>query len=314
MTATRPRVRHTYLSHHLDSTRWESYTPRDDDVVIATYIKSGTTWMQAIVSHLIFQDLQARSLMEVSPWIDTSLWPITRVELAKLLDAMEHRRFLKSHLPLDGLPFYPAVKYIVVGRDARDVFLSLWNHYRNYTPEFYERANQPAHIKRPLPPCPVDIREFWRQWTTRGWFAWESQGYPFWSILHHTQTWWDFRHLPNILFVHYNDLLQDLEGEIRRVARYLEIDASEELLSRIAHAVSFGTMKRQADRLVPDHEVTFSSGARVFVNKGTTGRWRAVLDEEDLKLYEAAVARELPSDCARWLENGRLVNSEASTS
>jgi aryl sulfotransferase len=265
--------------------------------------------MQGIVSHLIFQDMQTRSLMDLSPWIDTSLWPITREELAMVLDAMEHRRFLKSHLPLDGLPFYPTVKYIVVGRDARDVFMSLWNHYRNYTPEFYERANRPAHVERPLPRCPEDVREFWRQWMSRGWFEWESQGYPFWSILHHTQTWWEFRHLPNILFVHYNDLLQDLEGEIRRVAGYLEIDASEAFVSDIAHAVSFDTMKQQADRLVPDHDVTFNSGAQVFVNKGTIGRWRAVLDEEDLTLYEAAVTRELSPDCARWLENGRLMDS-----
>jgi aryl sulfotransferase len=309
MTSTQPRVRHSYLNHHLDSTRWESYTMRDDDIIIATYVKSGTTWMQAIVSHLIFQDLQLRSLMDVSPWVDTSLWPITWENLAKLLGSMEHRRFLKSHLPLDGLPFYSQVKYIVVGRDARDVFMSLWNHYRNYTPEFYERANQPAHVKRPLPRCPEDVREFWRQWMTKGWFEWESDGYPFWSILHHTQTWWDFRHLPNILFVHYNDLLQDLKGGIRRVARFLEIGASEEILSYIARAVSFGSMKRQADRLVPDHEVTFRSGAQVFVNKGTIGRWQAVLDEEDLKLYEAAVARTLSPDCAWWLENGRLMNS-----
>jgi aryl sulfotransferase len=254
-------------------------------------------------------NLAREPLMDVSPWVDTSLWPITWENLAKLLGSMEHRRFLKSHLPLDGLPFYSQVKYIVVGRDARDVFMSLWNHYRNYTPEFYERANQPAHVKRPLPRCPEDVREFWRQWMTKGWFEWESDGYPFWSILHHTQTWWDFRHLPNILFVHYNDLLQDLKGGIRRVARFLEIGASEEILSYIARAVSFGSMKRQADRLVPDHEVTFRSGAQVFVNKGTIGRWQAVLDEEDLKLYEAAVARTLSPDCAWWLENGRLMNS-----
>ena len=306
MSATKPRVRHIYLNHHLDSTRWQAYTPRDDDIIIAPYMKSGTTWMQTIVSHLIFQDLQLRSLMEVSPWVDTRLWPITKMELAKVLNAIEHRRFLKSHLPLDGLPFYPTVKYIVVGRDARDVFLSLWNHYRNYTPEFYERANQPlGEDEQPLPRCPQDVRQFWRKWMTRGWFEWESQGYPFWSLLHHTQTWWDFRDLPNILFVHYNDLLQDLKGEILRVARFLEIDVSEGLLSDIAEAVSFGRMKRQADQLVPDHEVTFKSGAQVFVNKGTSGRWRSVLNEEDLELYEAVVARELSPACARWLEHGR---------
>ncbi|HEX6269321.1 MAG TPA: sulfotransferase domain-containing protein [Anaerolineales bacterium] len=310
MKTGQPQVRHTYLNHHLDSTRWECYTPRDNDIIIATSVKSGTTWMQAIVSHLIFQDLQTRSLIELSPWVDTRLWPITKVELAKVLNALEHRRFLKSHLPLDGLPFYPTVKYILVGRDARDVFMSLWNHYRNYTPEFYERANQPLGAnEQPFPRCPQDVREFWRQWMTRGWFEWESEGYPFWSNLRHTQTWWDFRHLPNILFVHYNDLLKDLKGEIRRVARYLEIDVSEDLLTGIADALTLRSMKRQAEQLVPDHEVTFSAGAHVFVNKGGTGRWRAVLNEEDLKLYEAAVARELSPDCAGWLEHGGPVNS-----
>ena len=310
MLRTESRVRHTYLNHHLDSNRWESYTPRDDDIIIATYVKSGTTWMQAIVSHLVFQDLQPRSLMEVSPWVDTRLWPITKSELAEFLEAMGHRRFLKSHLPLDGLPYYPTVKHIIVGRDMRDVFMSLWNHYRNYTPEFYERANQSLDAtEQPLPRCPQDAREFWRQWMTRGWFEWESQGYPFWSNLHHIRTWWDFRHLPNILFVHYNDLLRDLKGEIRRVARYLEIDVSEDLLADIARAVSFDTMKRQAGRLVPDHEATFNSGAKVFVNKGTIGRWRAVLNEEDLKLYEDAIGKKLSPACARWLQNGRLVNS-----
>lgn len=309
MSTKQPRVRHIYLNHHLDSTRWECYMPRDDDIIISTYMKSGTTWMQAIVLHLIFQDLQTRSLMQLSPWVDTRLWPITKVELAKVLESMEHRRFLKSHLPLDGLPFYSTVKYILVGRDARDVFMSLWNHYRNYTPEFYERANQPLGAnEQPFPHCPQDVREFWRQWMTRGWFEWESEGYPFWSNLRHIQTWWDFRHLPNILFVHYNDLLKDLEGEIRRVARYLEIDVSEDLLTGIAGAVTFSSMKRQAEQLVPDHEVTFSTGAQVFVHKGGTGRWRAVLNEADLKLYEAAVAHELSPDCVRWLENGRIMN------
>ena len=307
MTNKLPSVRHTYVNHHLDSTRWQSYSPRDDDIVIATYIKSGTTWMQTIVSHLIFRDLQPRSLMEVSPWVDTRLWPITKNELAEFLDSMEHRRFLKSHLPLDGLPYYPSVKYIVVGRDGRDVFMSLWDHYQNYTREFYERANQPlGPDERSLPRCPEDVRKFWRMWMQKGWFDWESDGYPFWSISHHTQTWWDFSHLPNILFVHYNDLLKDLEGEIQRVANHLEIDVSERFRSDVAEAVTFGNMKKQADQLAPNHEETFHSGAKVFVNKGTIGRWRGVLNEENLQLYRDAVDRKLSPDCAQWLENGRL--------
>ncbi len=64
-------------------------------------------------------------------------------------------------------------------------------------------------------------------------------------------------------------------------------------------------MKKQVDQLVPDHEVTFKSGPQVFVNKGKTGRWRGVLDDEDLSLYKEAISNELSPDCAHWLEHGR---------
>ena len=57
MAGSLPRVEHIYQNHFLDSTRWDHLRPRDDDIVVATPYKSGTTWMQSIVLHLIFQDL-----------------------------------------------------------------------------------------------------------------------------------------------------------------------------------------------------------------------------------------------------------------
>ena len=47
-----------------------AYRPRHDDVIVATPYKSGTTSMQAIVLHLIFQDLEVRDVDGLSPWID----------------------------------------------------------------------------------------------------------------------------------------------------------------------------------------------------------------------------------------------------
>ena len=37
------------------------------------------------------------------------------------LENQTHRRFIKTHLPLDGIVYHPQIKYIVVGRDPRDV-------------------------------------------------------------------------------------------------------------------------------------------------------------------------------------------------
>jgi len=299
-----PRIEHIYQSHQLNSTHWERFVARDDDIVDATSVKSGTTWMQNIVRHLIFPDPETRPGLEVSPWIDSA---VTRInEAVTMLEAQQHRRFVKTHLPLDGLPYYAQVKYIVVTRDARDVFMSLWNHYRNFTPEWIERLNRiPAHVDRPFPPCPDDIHNFWREWMTRGWFEWESEGYPWWSNLRHTQTWWNFRHLPNILFVHFNDLLTNPADEIRRVVEYLNIDLPDERLPLIVDAVSFSSMKQNGEQIIGTMSAT-KGGAHTFFNSGTNGRWRGVLTDDDLELYEAAVARELTPDCAHWLEHGRL--------
>ena len=301
-----PAIKYIYQNHTLDSTRWEHYKPREDDIIVATPYKCGTTWMQTIILHLIFQDLQPRSLDTFSPWLDIRLPPLD--EVINLIENQEHRRCVKSHLPLDGIPYFPQVKYVVVGRDARDVFMSMWNHYSNYIPSVYDDTNNaPERVGEPFPMCPEDIREFWRGWISRGWFEWETEGYPFWSNLHHTQTWWDYRHLPNILFVHYNDLLQDLAREIRRVADYLDIQISDEVLASVANAVDFRSMKQAAEQIVPNAHTIWKAGAQTFINQGTNGRWRDILTEDDLQLYQAAMTRELTAECANWLEKGRFV-------
>src|SRR5215212_11884949 len=134
-----PQVEHLYQNYALDSTRWEHFRPREDDVVIATPYKSGTTWMQTIVMYLILQDLQPHSLDEFSPWFDARWNPLE--EMLDYLDAQPHRRALKCHIPLDAMRYYPQIKYIVVGRDPRDVFMSLWNHYSKHTPEMFDLMN-----------------------------------------------------------------------------------------------------------------------------------------------------------------------------
>jgi aryl sulfotransferase len=305
MANSLPQIEHVYQNWILDSTRWRHFTPRPDDIIVATPYKSGTTWMQTIVLHLIFQDLQIHPVNKLSPWLDRRILPLDAI--ISQLEAQTHRRCIKTHLPLDGLIYFPQVKYIVVGRDARDVFMSLWNHETHFTPEIQNVFDTtPGRVGDPHPLPPSDIREFWHNWITRGWFEWESEGYPHWSNMRHVQTWWNYRHLPNILFVHYNDLLKDLPGEIRRITDYLGITVAPEMLASISKLVTFSSMKEHAEQLLPGIDFSFTGGAQTFINKGTNGRWREVLTEDDLKLYDAAVARELTPECAAWLENGRL--------
>jgi aryl sulfotransferase len=257
-------VKHIYQNHHLDSLRWNFFATRDNDVVIATSYKAGTTWMQAIVANLIFSGKPLSApLDEVSPWLELRILPLEIV--LTLLERQTHRRFIKTHLPLDGLPFQPKLKYIYVARDARDVFMSFWNHYSNRTEAAMNLINlTPGRVGPELPRCSEDIHEVWRNWITRGWFQWETEGYPWWSNLRHVQSWWDYRHLENILFVHYADLLGDLEGEIRRVARFLKVEVPDAAWGSIVRNCAFAEMKASADKLKPMLNTTLKGGHRRF--------------------------------------------------
>lgn len=299
-----PQLIYTYQNHHLDSTRWAHFTPRDDDIVIATPYKSGTTWMQEIVLHLVFLGQQAPYRWEVSPWLDARFRPLE--EVLRMLEEQHHRRFIKTHLALDGLPFYPQVKYIVVGRDPRDVFMSLWNHYTSHTPDFIAFLNGlPGRVGDPFPPAPADIHDFWRGWISRGWFDWEQEGYPYWGNMHHMQTWWSFRHLPNILLVHFADLLANTAGQIRRIADFLEIAATDKQIAHIVQQTGLTAMRTRAEQGDARVKQIWADGSRSFFYKGTNGRWKGVLTDEELAMYEYTATSVLAPACKGWLEQGQ---------
>jgi aryl sulfotransferase len=296
-----------YQNHHLDSTRWDYFQSRSNDVVISTSYKAGTTWAQAIVAHLLFPDGDLPAPVgEMSPWLDMRTRPLELV--LNGLEAQAHRRFIKTHLPLDGLPYEDGIRYLYVARDARDVFMSLWNHYSNHTDEvFLSTNNTPGRVGDEFPRLPDDIHAFWRGWMTQGWFEWESDGWPYWSHLHHVQSWWNYRHLPNIQLVHYSDMIEDTEREARRIAAFLGIEVPETAWPGIVKAVSFTEMKKRGERYAPGGGEHWKGGAQTFLHKGTNGRWRDVLSKTDLALYDAACERVLTPDCRKWLENGGRV-------
>ena len=88
-TAALPRL---YQNHHFDSTRWDYFDSRDDDIIIGTSYKAGTTWAQAIVAHLLFPDGNLPGgPADMSPWLDMRIIPLEVVLNA--LAAQKHRRW-----------------------------------------------------------------------------------------------------------------------------------------------------------------------------------------------------------------------------
>src|SRR5215207_9753214 len=92
-----PKKTRELHSHHFDSTIWNDFTFRDDDIVIATYAKSGTTWMQQIIGQMLFGPDPELAVAELSPWLDLRV-PPKAVKLP-VVEAQTRRRFLKTHLP-----------------------------------------------------------------------------------------------------------------------------------------------------------------------------------------------------------------------
>jgi aryl sulfotransferase len=299
-----PERIHEYRNHHLDSTRWDRYSARDDDVIITTAYKAGTTWTQRIMASLILGPgpLYA-DLWEISPWIDSRYrGPIQPV--VERLEAQEHRRFVKSHLAADGVRFFPHAKYIVVGRDTRDVFMSLYNHYAAYTDTLYTKLNDADRPGPEFPRYTGAPRDLWARWISEGWFDWEPDGWPFWSHSHHLSTWWDVRDLPNVLLVHYADLKTDTEAEMRRIAAFCDIAVDDDAWPGLVASVGFDAMRAEA-RERDLMGASFEGGADRFFFKGTNGRWRDVLTDDDLARYDDNATRNLEPELRRWLEHGR---------
>ena len=303
-------TRRHYKSFIQDSARWDALVLRDDDIVIDTPAKSGTTWMQMCVALVLFQtpDLP-RPMAELSPWLDM----LTRSldEVVALLDAQTHRRFIKSHTPLDGLPDDPRVTYVCVGRDPRDVMRSWENHMANvdFDAVLTARADavglddlDPEDVPTPPPEDPVE--RFW---------AWVDQTAPpgenpagLAGVLHHLATFWDRRDEPNVHLFHYADLQADLPGQLRRLSDVLRVDVPEERWEVLVPAATFTEMKARADVLAPDtvHNVWKSNSQ--FFDQGRSGRWREWIGDADLTRYDARVAELAPPDLASWAHHGWL--------
>ena len=246
-----------YRSVVFDSVRWEGFRFRPDDIVISTPAKSGTTWMQMLCALVVFDtsDL-ARPLFEISPWLDAKLDPLD--EVVASLDAQRHRRFIKTHTPLDGLPVEAGVTYVCVGRDPRDVSQSLIAHMANLDAEAFAAARATVDDDGDLPPMPIGpppsdpLAHFW------GWAYGDpgEGGRALSGVLHHLATFWDHRDDPTIALFHYSDLLADLPGQLARLAALLGVDMAPDRVVELASTARFDRMKERADDLVGDGGVS----------------------------------------------------------
>jgi hypothetical protein len=308
-----------YQSYDEDSARWEGFEFRPGDIVISTRSKSGTTWMQMICALLIFKrpDLPA-PLGRLSPWLD---WLITpREQVLARLGAQRHRRFIKTHTPLDGLPLDPRATYIVVGRHPLDMAVSLYHQSRNIDRERVRELTGrcgPDDARKPQP----GLHDWLVSWI-------DSQDRPeeqldsLPGVMWHLSDAWARRTspapeplegddaerepvaAPAVLLVHYDDLSADLDGEMRRLAALLGITVPERVWSDLVQAATFERMRAGAAAQAPDPAGILRDPA-AFFRRGYSGAGHEELDQAELARYYARAARLAPPDLLSWLHRQR---------
>jgi aryl sulfotransferase len=314
--------------------RWASFPFRQGDIVVATPAKSGTTWLLMICALLVFQtpDLP-EPLSRLSGWLDYPLYP--RDQMFARLAGHNHRRFIKTHTPLNAMPIDGRATYVVIGRHPLDVRLSLYHHNVNMSVNHIRvpeggrgplpgREHGPEGGRGPLPgrehgpvggrgPLPgrdgrpeadaplMTEREDLVQWiddTPPPGDDNEQFALP--QVMCHFSDAWERRGEPNVVLVHYEDLSADLEGEMRRLAAHLGISVPDATWPSLVRAASFEQMRAVADRLKPFPGLN-SNGNTAFFRKGASGAGRGLLTPAELAHYNERVARLAPPDLLAWL-------------
>jgi len=299
-----------YRSLMSDSLRWDALELREGDIVISAPSKCGITWTQRLVSLLVFDgpDLPA-PMATVSPWLDQTIRPIEDVVAG--LDAQNHRRFIKTHTPLDGLVLDDRVTYIGVGRDPRDAAVSMLFQEANMDPHrmrALHEAAAPLHV-RFAPPGPeirpdLSPQEAVQDWMERPIMPPEGMG-SLATILYHFGSVWQRRHLPNVAVFHYADYQADLAGELIRLGRVLGYDVGGAQAEALVKHASLDAMRARASELAPNSTDGIWRSDERFFRAGGRGEWRNVFTDWELRRYFRRVEQLAPRDLVAWAHEGR---------
>ncbi len=228
----------------------EAFVPRDDDVFVVTYPRSGTTWVQFIL-YLLRSDrgLDFDHISQISPWWERSLALGTR--RAEDFENLPSPRVFKSHLPRRWLP--TRGRFIHVERDGLDVAVSYHQLYR-------------SHLG-----FDGDFEAFFERYL-RG-----DVQYGSWRK--HVEGWRQFQGDPRILYLSYGDLREDLSTSVRRIGAFLGWPVQNE--AELVQMASFSFMKEHEARFDPITETLLDAGLERgrFLRRGESGAGRAIVSD-----------------------------------
>ena len=228
----------------------------DDDTFIVSFPKSGNTWTRFLIANLLHPEEPA-NFGNIDRLIPESQG-LTR----KQLGAVPRPRILKSHEYFDAR--FRKVIYIV--RDPRDVAVSQFHFFRKR-----RRIADDDSIE---------------QFVTR-FVAGETCDYGSWGT--NVASWLATRqNSPAFLLLRYEDMVAQTSAELARIASFLGMRATPELVAQAVERSSADQM-RKLEGANATALVTKNSRPDVpFVRAAKAGGWRTGLPVPAVQQLEAA--------------------------
>lgn len=231
------------------------YMPGPQDVFVMTFAKSGTNWMMQIVYQLIHHGKgDFGHIHDVVPWPDARLisptmkgYAIPLEQATEWQNAPERKRVIKTHLDWQFIPYSEQARYIAVIRDPKDTLVSAYFFLRD------------SGLGSAMPPVDAMHRMFVADKFLLG-GSWPANAAAFWAQ----------RTRPNVLVVSFKSMKRDLEGTVRRVAAFLGIRVSDEVIQEVCRKASFDYMKSIDEKFAPGKMSLGGQGA-AMMRKGKQG-------------------------------------------
>ncbi|XP_013856590.1 cytosolic sulfotransferase 1, partial [Austrofundulus limnaeus] len=230
---------------------------RSDDIVLASYPKAGNTWVSYILD-LLYCTQSSPEQQDTVPLYEKV--PFLELYCPGFLNGVDgvnqmtsFPRIIKTHLPVPLLPqsiWEQSSKIIYVARNAKDSVVSYFH---------FDRMNKAQ-------PEPGDWSSFLHRFM--------EGKMVFGSWYEHVTCWWEKKQTrSNILYLFYEDLIEDFDRELNRLCSFLELSPSAEKKKHITEKVLFKNTKHNKMVNMSTNEA-FDFNISQFIREGNVGDWK----------------------------------------